>query len=300
MRTAVMLWRSAHPGPTLVVTAVALGLGIAVGLDPAPLALLVVAVLSGQISIGLSNDAIDAPRDRAAGRGDKPLARPGAPLRTARVLAAAAAVLALLLSAVLGWQLAAVHLVFLGAGWAYNAGLKSTVWSALCFAAGFGAFPSLAPLALPEPQLAPAWAGLAGALFGLAIHFSNVLPDLEDDERTGVRGLPHRIGRRGSAVVAFLALVAGALVVAAVPIRPIAQTASNGAAAPNGAAEAGAATDGVLEALPWIGFAAVTALAVCDLALSLRQRPTRLAFRLVMLAAAFLAVQLILTGGLAR
>ena len=50
------------------------------------------------------------------------------------------------------------------------------------------------------------------------MHFSNVLPDLDDDAATGVRGLPHRIGARGSALVAFGALLVGALAVLLGPV----------------------------------------------------------------------------------
>src|SRR6188508_1898631 len=73
--TVRALWGSTHPGPTLVVSTLALALGIAVGLEPWRLTLLTLAVFCGQLSIGLSNDAIDAPRDRAVGRTDKPIAR---------------------------------------------------------------------------------------------------------------------------------------------------------------------------------------------------------------------------------
>ena len=76
MRTVGALWRSSHPGPTLVVTALSLALGISIGLDSWRLALLVVAVFAGQLSVGISNDAFDADRDRAVGRIDKPLASP--------------------------------------------------------------------------------------------------------------------------------------------------------------------------------------------------------------------------------
>lgn len=235
-------------------------------------------VFAGQLSIGISNDAIDAPRDRIVGRADKPLSVSGAPLRTAWAVAVSAGALALVLSAVLGWQMALAHLVFVGAGWAYNAGLKSTVWSALCFAVGFAVLPSLAPLSLPRPEVAPAWAWGAGAALGLAVHFSNVLPDLGDDARTGVRGLPHRIGGRGSAVLAFIALFGGAVVVTAgssAPDRPVDAIATG------------------------IGLAAVTALAVWGLLVSLRGSVGRVAFRLVMLAALLLAAQLVLTSAMA-
>ena len=54
----------------------------------------------------------------------------------------------------------------------------------------------------------------AGALLGVGAHLVNVLPDLADDEATGVRGLPHRIGARRLPVVAAGVLAAGSLVVA--------------------------------------------------------------------------------------
>ena len=75
MRTVRALWGSSHPGPTLVVTALAFGLGIATGLESWRLALLTFSVFAGQLSVGISNDALDASRDREVGRTDKPIAR---------------------------------------------------------------------------------------------------------------------------------------------------------------------------------------------------------------------------------
>lgn len=266
---------STHPGPTVVVTLVAFALGLAVGLDAGRLAVLTVSVLCGQLSIGLSNDAIDARRDAQTGRTDKPLARPGAPVRAAMILAVATAVLAIALSFVCGPGMALAHAAFLACAWGYNLGLKSTIWSAACFLVGFGVFPSLAPLALAEPRVAPAWAWVVGGALGVAVHFSNVLPDLDDDLRTGVRGLPHRLGRRASAAVAFGALIVGAVTAVWAP-------AVSTATAPAIAA--------------WVAGAAVTAIAVAGVVVSLRGAPTRLAFRLVMLASLLLAVQLVITG----
>jgi len=55
--------------------------------------------------------------------------------------------------------------------------------------------------------------GTAAAL-GIAAHFLNVLPDLEDDAATGVRGLPHRLGALQSRLMATgLLVLASALVV---------------------------------------------------------------------------------------
>ena len=64
---------SCHPGPTAVVTAMAVALAVGVGRG-APGALAVgAAVLAGQLTIGWTNDALDAARDQAAGRTDKPV-----------------------------------------------------------------------------------------------------------------------------------------------------------------------------------------------------------------------------------
>lgn len=270
------LWGSSHPGPTLVVTALALALGIATGLEPWRLVLLTVAVFAGQLSIGISNDALDAPRDRAVGRADKPVARGDVSVRTAWVAASVALVAALALSAPLGWRMLAAHALTLGSAWAYNAGLKSTAWSIVPFVVSFGTFPSLATLAAAEPAFAAGWAWIAGAALGAAVHLTNVLPDLSDDARTGVRGLPHRLGPRVSAVVAALAVVVGAVAVLL------------GAA---GGDIAG------ISPVSWAFFVAVVLVAGATAWLAATRPPSRTLFRLVMLAALLLAAQLVASGG---
>lgn len=270
------LWGSTHPGPTVVVTGLALALGVAVELEPWRLVLLTLAVFAGQVSIGISNDAIDAPRDRAVGRADKPIARGDVSERAAWVAAIGALAVALALSAPLGLGMLAAHAIFLASAWAYNAGLKSTPFSIVPFLVSFGIFPSLATLSAPDPGVAAPWAWIAGAALGAAVHLTNVLPDLEDDRATGVRGLPHRIGARASAVVAAAGIVAGAVAVLL-----------------------GAAGGDLAAVLPlaWVFFVAVVAVAVATAVLALVRPPTRALFRLVMLAALLLAAQLVATGG---
>ena len=275
MRTIRALWGSSHPGPTLVVTALALGLGIAVALEPWRLAVLTFSVFAGQLSVGISNDALDAARDRAVGRRDKPLARGELTLRAAWVAASLALAISLVLSAALGWRMLAAHALALGSAWAYNAGLKSTALSAVPFAVSFGIFPSLATLSAEPPVFAAWWAWIAGSALGVAVHFTNVLPDLDDDARTGIRGLPHRLGRRASAVIAACAVVAGAVAVLLGPV------------------------DGALAEVPalaWGLFGAVVAVAVATVVRALVRPPARVLFRLVMLSALLLAAQLILSG----
>lgn len=262
------LWGATHPGPTLVVTTLSLALGVAAGLEPWRLLLLVVAVFAGQVSVGLSNDAIDAGRDVAVGRTDKPVASGALTPEWALGVAVASLALALALSAPLGPALVAAHAIGLASAWAYNAGVKSTPLSIVPFLVSFGLFPSFPTLALPAPALAAPWASLAGAALGAAVHLTNVVRDLDDDRATGVRGLPHRLGAPVSVVAAAAGIVLGAVAVFA--------------------GSGGGVVGGVF-------FAAVVLVAVATIALAVARPPGRAVFRLTMLAALLLAAQLVLT-----
>ncbi len=203
---------SCHPVPTAAVTLYAVLLGAVAGVGAGRLALLAAAVLLGQLSIGWSNDALDAGRDAEVGRRDKPLAASPAAARTVQAAAGLALAGTVAASLGLGWRAGVCQLVLVVSGWAYNVGLKATVLSWLPYATGFGALPAAAVFAAGATPAA--WAVAAGALLGVAAHLANVLPDLEQDAATGVRGLPHRLGARGS-VLALAALLAAAVAVAA-------------------------------------------------------------------------------------
>src|ERR671933_222980 len=81
-----------HPLPTVAVTAFATAFAAAVGLPTGRVGLVGLAVLLGQLSIGWCNDWVDAPRDVAAGRRDKPAATGLVPPRVLGVAAVAALV----------------------------------------------------------------------------------------------------------------------------------------------------------------------------------------------------------------
>lgn len=260
------LWGATHPGPTLVVTVLSLALGIAAGVEPVPLGLLVAAVFAGQVSVGLSNDAIDAARDAAVGRTDKPVAGGAIAADRALAVAVGAVVVALVLSVPLGPGLLAAHAIALASAWAYNAGLKATPFSIAPFLLSFGLFPSFATLSTSTPALAAGWATVAGAALGAAVHLTNVVRDLDDDRRTGIRGLPHRLGARASVLLAAVGMVVGALAVLL---------------------GAGANAIGILF------FVAVAAVALATAVLVLVRPPGRAVFQLTMLAALLLAAQLV-------
>lgn len=218
------LLAASHPGPTAAVTVIAALLAVSADQPATTVALVAGAVLSGQLTVGWANDLLDAGRDRANERRDKPLAQGQVTPAEVAVALAVAGLACLLLSAALGWRGALAHLVFVGLAHSYNLGLKATAASWVPYAAAFGLLPSVATLAGDTPTWAAWWAGAAGAALGVGAHLLNALPDLADDERTGVRGLPHRLGARrcGSLAVALLlvASVLAALGPAGAPTLP--------------------------------------------------------------------------------
>ncbi|GAB3590455.1 UbiA family prenyltransferase [Angustibacter peucedani] len=217
-RTAVRgLALACHPGPALAVTALAGLLAVTAGATATTTALVVVAFLVGQLSVGWANDWLDADRDATVGRSDKPVATGQVGREVVRVAALTALTASVPLSLTLGVRAGVAHVVAVASAWAYDLGLKSTPWSWVPFAVSFGLLPDVVVLALPGHHLAPWWLVAAGALLGIGAHLVNVLPDLDDDHATGIRGFPHRLGRKGSAVGAASVLVTAAALVALAP-----------------------------------------------------------------------------------
>jgi 4-hydroxybenzoate polyprenyltransferase len=152
----------------------------------------------------------------------------------------------------------------------YDWPLKSTVASVVPYAVSFACLPSF--VVLGTGARPPAWLVVAGGLLGAGAHFVNALPDLGDDARTGVRGLPHLLGQRGSLAAAGVLLLAATATLALGP-----------AGGPS-----------------WPGYVAL-AVAVAVLPVSwyaVRRDPgSKLPFRAVMVVA-LLDVVLLLVGGL--
>ena len=210
-RTALV--RACHPGPTVAVTVLVALLALALGLDVAIGALVTAAVFTGQLTIGWSNDLIDASRDRAVARGDKPLVTGELSESWVRTAIGVAGIACPVLSFMCGWRSALVHLFLgVGSGWGYNLGLKRTPWSAVPYAVAFGALPAVVSLAGPDRAWPPVWMMATGAVLGVGAHLLNALPDLADDDATGVRGLPQRLGAARVRVVAPAVLLAGSVV----------------------------------------------------------------------------------------
>jgi 4-hydroxybenzoate polyprenyltransferase len=226
------------------------------------------AVGASQLAVGWHNDWLDAARDARTGRPAKPVAAGTVSRRAVGVAAAVAAVATVPLAWLSGPAAGLALTVGLLSGLAYNWPLKFTPFSVLPYLVAFAALPAF--VVLGRPATPPWWLLAAGACLGGGAHFANVLSDLDDDARTGVRGLPHRIGGAGSTAVAAALLAAtGALLVFGPPgpARPLALA-------------------GYLVSLLVLG---------AGFALQRRRPESRAAFRAV-LVAALVDVALLLTG----
>lgn len=219
-RAAPALALACHPGPTVAVTAVTAMLAAAVGHGLGSGTLVTAAVLAGQLSIGWGNDWLDRERDLRSGRPDKPVATGAIGSSSVLIAALTAAGSCVVLSMLTGAVAGGLHLAAVASAWAYNLGLKATAASPVPFALSFGLLPAFVVTAAPGPPSVPVWMVLAGALLGTGAHFANVLPDLDDDVATGVRGLGHRLGRRACTAAAGVLLVGAVAVFVLGPPGP--------------------------------------------------------------------------------
>jgi 4-hydroxybenzoate polyprenyltransferase len=262
---------SCHPGPAFAVTAVATLLAVGAGAQAGTAVLVAAAFGTGQLSIGWSNDWLDADRDAVVQRRDKPLATGRISRRPVGIAALVAAALCVPLSLALGPLAGVAHLLAVASAWSYNLLLKSSVWSWLPFAFSFGLLPAIVGWSLPGRPDAPLWAVATGALLGVAAHLLNVLPDLEDDRATGVRGLAHRLGRTRTSLLAAAVLLSAAALVTLGP-------------------------SGSPAAVSWAGLVLAIVLTAVACTLAVRRPASRLPFLLVVAVAGLAVVQLIATG----
>lgn len=210
------LVRASHPGPAAAVTVAAMLLAATWDASARVVALVGVAALAGQLTVGWSNDLVDRDRDRRSGRRDKPLVTGDVGAPTVRTAIVVAAVVCVAGSLSVGVVPGTLHLALVATGWAYNLGLKRTVLSWVPYAVCFGGLPVVVSLASRDEH-GPWWIVAAGALLGTGAHLVNAVPDLEDDRRTGVVGLPHRLGAARAVDLATALLLAGSVVTVVAP-----------------------------------------------------------------------------------
>ena len=220
MSGPVTLLKASHPEPGGAVTLAMTLLAVGVGHRGWSVLGVAAAIGATQLSVGWVNDWLDADRDRAAGRTDKPVASGVVSRRTVGVAGLVASLAVPLLGLPFG-AAAAICITLVGIfALLYDWPLKSTPLSVLPYLVAFGLMPAFVVLALPGHPWPPGWLVAAGALLGGGAHFANVLPDLADDAATGVVGLPHRIGATWSQVAAGGLLLAATLTLVFGPAGP--------------------------------------------------------------------------------
>jgi 4-hydroxybenzoate polyprenyltransferase len=205
------LLRASHLGPTLAVTLVSFLLASALWWE-GPAYFISFGVFLGQLLVGWTNDLNDYQDDLKHNRIRKPLVSgeltKTSLLRAVKITTPIAVVVNLF--GPLGIKGGSLYLFGVGMGVAYNFYFKSTLLSPLPYALAFAAFVS--SIVIATDQSVPIWLVLAGALFGVAAHFANVLKDLDQDLTSGIKGLPQRLGKKKSRTICGLLLIALTLI----------------------------------------------------------------------------------------
>jgi 4-hydroxybenzoate polyprenyltransferase len=208
MRKVNGLRRASHFGPTLIVTTISLILAFLY--TPWQSAVMIAfGVLLGQLVVGWSNDLYDFEDDLKHQRLNKPLVQGSITqndLQRALLLMLPLSFAANILGP-LGVEGGLVYMFGIACGVLYNFYFKFNIFSPLPYALAFAALPS--SIVLGVDQRPPVWMWLGGALFGVAAHFINVLKDMDEDQISGIGGLPQRLGTRGSIIAAGALILIG-------------------------------------------------------------------------------------------
>jgi 4-hydroxybenzoate polyprenyltransferase len=207
-----------HPGPSLLVTLVFVAIaGLAGrGVPNAVRVLqLVGTMLPIQLCIGVINDVVDLPADAIA-QPYKPLARGMLGRSTAAWVGAVLGAIGLGVAASINLATLGLATAALGAGLAYDLGLRRTVLSWVPWWGGMAVLPLAAYASAGSiPSRLLVLIPLS-ALLAVGLHLANAQPDVDADRRAGVRSLPVVMGTgavrfAGPAALAFAAILALAL-----------------------------------------------------------------------------------------
>jgi 4-hydroxybenzoate polyprenyltransferase len=202
------LLKAAHFGPTLIVTAISFAFATYYWWE-GPAYVIAFGVFTGQLVVGWSNDLYDFDDDLKHQRTKKPLV---SGLITKQYLQMwlrfmlPFSFIANLLGP-LGLKGGLVYMLGVACGVAYNFYFKFNVLSPLPYAIAFAALPS--SVAISKDINPPLWMLSGGALFGMAAHFINVLKDMDQDQASGIKGLPQRLGKVKSIAAAVVLIALG-------------------------------------------------------------------------------------------
>ena len=205
------LLKASHFGPTLIVSTISFFVATYYWWE-GPAYVIAFGVFTGQLVVGWSNDLYDLEDDLKHQRTKKPLV---SGLITKQYLQkwlrfmVAFSFVANLLGP-LGIKGGLVYMLGIACGVAYNFYFKFNLFSPLPYAIAFAALPS--SVAISKDINPPIWMLLGGALFGMAAHFINVIKDMDQDQASGIKGLPQRLGRTKSITAAAVLIALGAAI----------------------------------------------------------------------------------------
>jgi 4-hydroxybenzoate polyprenyltransferase len=202
---------ASHFGPTVIVTTISLILSLFYTSWQNAI-MIAFGVAMGQLVVGWSNDLYDYSDDLSHQRLSKPLVKGTI---TREFLARCVMIMVPLsflanLLGPLGIKGGLVYMFGIACGVAYNFYFKFNIFSPLPFALAFAALPSC--IVIAQEQTPPLWMWLGGAIFGVAAHFINVLKDIDEDQVSGIGGLPQRLGMRNSIISAVVLIALGVIV----------------------------------------------------------------------------------------
>jgi 4-hydroxybenzoate polyprenyltransferase len=208
MRKVNGLRLASHFGPTLIVTTISVSFAFFYSSWQSAIAI-AFGVMLGQLVVGWSNDLYDYADDLSHQRMNKPLVQGSISqefLTRSLFIMVPISFLANLLGP-LGVRGGLVYMFGIACGVAYNVYFKFNIFSPLPYAFAFAALPS--SIVIAQGQTPPVWMWLGGSLFGVASHFINVLKDIEQDQISGIGGLPQRMGMRNSIISATVLIALG-------------------------------------------------------------------------------------------
>jgi 4-hydroxybenzoate polyprenyltransferase len=197
------LRKASHFGPTLIVTTIGFLFGTYYWWE-GPAYVIAFGICCGQLIVGWTNDLYDYQDDLRHNRTKKPLVAgliTPSYLRKWIYFMTPFAFFANLFGP-LGIKGGLVYMLGIACGLAYNFYFKFTLLSPLPYAIAFAALPS--SIAISKEITPPVWMWLGGALIGMAAHFINVIKDMDQDQHSGINGLPQRLGKKRSISAALL------------------------------------------------------------------------------------------------
>ncbi len=212
--TRLLGWvRLSHPFPSVLDGVVCAAVALVAGAGPGLAIRLGLAMTLLQLGIGVVNDIVDAPAD-AGRKGGKPIPDGLVDPTMARIVATVLFATGVVLGASVSPAIAALSIVVIGIGLAYDLWLKGTAWSWLPFAVGIPILPVYGWLGATG-GLPAAFAALvpAAVAAGAALAIGNSLVDVERDRAAGRTSVAAELGPGRAARV--MAVLYGAVAVIA-------------------------------------------------------------------------------------